>query len=59
MIESLETEVPRIKTIEELQKYINPVYIIEKYTTSPKEYKEFISRIRNIVRGCIDIQPCR
>ena len=59
MIESLETEVPRIKTIEELQKYINPVYIIEKYTTSPKEYKEFISRIRNIVRGCIDIQRCR
>ena len=39
----LQTEVPRIKTIEELLQYINPIYIIEKYTTSPKEYKEFIT----------------
>ena len=59
MIESLQTEVPRIKTIEELLQYINPIYIIEKYAVSPKEYKEFIGRIRNIVRGCIDIQDCR
>lgn len=55
----IQTEVPRIKTLPELKKYINPLYIIEKYADSPKEYMSFVERIQNIVRGCIDIQECR
>jgi hypothetical protein len=52
-------EVPRIKTVEQLREYLNPIYQIDKYTTSPKEYESFITRIWNIVRGCIDIEECR
>lgn len=55
----LQTEVPRIKTVKELKEYINPSYVIDKYDESPKEYMSFIDRIRNIMRGCIDIEECR
>ena len=55
----LQTEVPRIKTVKELKEYINPSYVIDKYVESPKEYMSFIDRIRNIMRGCIDIGECR
>lgn len=55
----IQTEVPRIKTIEALKEYVSSLYVIEKYATCPKEYKSFIDRIRNIVRGCIDIEECR
>ena len=55
----LQTEVPRIKTVKELKEYINPSYVIDKYVESPKEYMSFIDRIRNIMRGCIDIEECR
>ena len=55
----LQTEVPRIKTVKELKEYINPSYVIDKYVESPKGYISFIDRIRNIMRGCIDIEECR
>lgn len=55
----IQHEVPRIKTIPELKEYVNDLYIIDKYTESPKEYMNFVERIQNIVRGCIDIEECR
>jgi hypothetical protein len=55
----LNKEVPRIKTVIVLKEYINPVYVIEKYTVDHQTYEGFITRIQNIVRGCIDIEECR
>lgn len=50
--------VPVINSVEELQNYINPLYVIEKYLVSEEVYEDFKKRIRNIVRGAFRKREC-
>ncbi len=51
-MKGLPKQIPICNTIEELQKVLNPLYIISDYTNSDYEYKVFEETIYNIVKGC-------
>ena len=46
-----EREIPIIKTVEELQKKVSPLYVIDSYCTSKADYIEFKDRLMDIVCG--------
>lgn len=45
--------VPFIHNKQELQEYLNPIYIINDYWVSKEEYEGFQNRMRNIVRAAV------
>lgn len=59
MLMDPEKEVPLIRSKDELLEYIQPLYIINKYWESKKEYKLFKVRMQNIMRAIIGKQELR
>ena len=52
-------EVPEIKSVADLKKYIRPLYIIDDYTRDQVTYMKFATEIRNITCGCFIHKECR
>lgn len=55
----LEREVPIITSEKELKQYIQPLFVIEDYWGSNKDYKRFKTQIRNVVRAAFGIEKLR
>ena len=47
----INNEVPVLKSVDDLQQYLNPLYVIEDYWKDKELYKSFKKRIRNITRA--------
>lgn len=52
-------EVPMIFSIQDLQMYIQPLYVIEKYWESREKYRMFRDSLQNIMRGAIRTKETR
>lgn len=52
-------EVPKIRNHKELEKILEPIYIIHNHTKTYEEYENLITSIYNIVKGCYTIYECR
>lgn len=59
MANTLATQVPFIRDINTLKKYLQPLYIIEDYQRDFEGYEKFLSEHRNIVRACFTTKECR
>lgn len=59
MIFDPEREIPIIKTVEELQKKVSPLYVIDNYWTSKEDYIGFKDRLMDIVCGCMRSKELR
>ena len=55
----LTKEVPYIHNRNELKSWLQPIYIIERYTVDEDTYTTFMAKLRNIIRGCFTIKACR
>ena len=58
-ITDLAKQVPVIKNIKELKRYLLSLYVIEDYMTSYERYEEFCKELRNVVRACFVYKECR
>lgn len=54
-----ERKIPIIKTVEELQKKVSPLYVIDSYCTSKEDYINFKDRLMDIVCGCMRSKELR
>lgn len=54
-----EEYVPHIPTVEKLQQYLQPLYVIEDYMDSEEHYVELKESIYRLVKGCIEHKECR
>ena len=52
-------DVVAIKDTKELKKFLKPLYIIDNYTITAKDYIYFQESIYNIIKGCIEHKECR
>lgn len=52
-------EVPIITNVEELTKYLRPIYIIEDYLVSDEMYRKFQEDIYTVIKGCFEHKECR
>lgn len=52
-------EVPEIRDVKTLKRYLRPLYIIEDYMVSYEKYEDFCTEFRNIVRACFVFKECR
>lgn len=52
-------DVPYIENRKQLQVWLKPLYIITDYMSSKEEFKMFITKMYNIVKGCFVIRQCR
>lgn len=55
----LTKEVPFIHNRIELKSWLQPLYIIDKYTVNNDTYNTFMKKLVNIMRGCYTIRQCR
>ena len=53
------TKIPNIRTPEELEQFLRPLYIISDYFSSKKDYRRFQEKIYNIIKGCFERPDCR
>ena len=53
------SKIPNIRTPEELEEFIRPLYVISDYFSSKKDYKHFQEKIYNIIKGCFERPDCR
>lgn len=51
--------VPVIPNVDELVRYLRPIYIIEDYTISEDMYKQFQEDIYTVIKGCFEHKECR
>lgn len=56
---NLETNVPYIHSMEHMQMYLKPLYIIEDYTKDYDTYSSFMNKMMNLIRGSFTIRRCR
>lgn len=59
MIFDPEREIPIIKSVEELQTKISPLYVIDSYCDSKESYIDFKDRLMDIVCGCMRSKELR
>ena len=59
MIFDPEREIPIIHNVKELKEKISPLYVIDSYTTSKKDYIHFKDRLMDIVCGAIRSKELR
>lgn len=56
---NLTTDVPYIHNREELSRWLRPCYVLSKNMTDFDTYRDFVSQINNLLRGCFTIRQCR
>ena len=52
-------DVVAIPSTKELKKYLKPLYVIEEYTRSEEDYKDFQEKVYNYLKGCFEHKECR
>lgn len=52
-------DVPFIHNTDELQEWMQPLYIIDNIMVSKDNYEKFMKIHMNLLRGCFDIRECR
>lgn len=58
-LNQLYDQVVTISTVEELKKYIKPLYIINDYMESSEDYLVFQEKMYNIIKGCFEHKELR
>lgn len=53
------TEVPYIHNRDELKGYLRPLYIIDDYLRDKQAYKDLLTTMSNILKGCFTIRALR